>query len=442
MRLVVGFILCLFYVQSSIAQVADSSLPHFSYETLSFQTEPFSTDSTRVDVYVAVPYGLLKFLYAVDKYVADYTVQITITPSSGDSGLYSGIDSKTILLSTAEKEKISELKLERANASQHTFILHQGMNYNILITVRDLSTKRQFTERGTFTTKTFSPDAAGMSDALIYRSKFNSRIVPHIGSDISSLQVGQSGVFFELYNAEQSRPLWLVQRLREHTGDEDVFRVTSVLVGSGAKRMPIFAEMDFDDIWTGKYILEQYLFARAEDTMNYSSQALHSAALSSSEMEIDVKIPRGIPISGMKIDDAIEQLLYIATGSAYDSLVSAQTTQDKRNVIVDFWNRMKPYQTDSYNRPMQVFYRRVGVADRNFRATMSGWKTDRGRIYIQLGEPTSIDKRPYDVNSRPYEMWEYSDLNVRFYFVDQFMVNDYRLVSAAPPNGIFNWQRE
>lgn len=442
MRYIVGFILCFLFVQSSLAQEADSTLPHFSYETLSFQTEPFSTDSARVDVYVAVPYGLLKFLYAVDKYVADYTVQITITPTSGDSGLYSGIDTKTILLSTAEKEKISELKLERANASQHTFVLHQGTSYNILITVRDLSTKRQFTERGTFMTKTFSPDAAGMSDALIYRSKFNSRIVPHIGSDISSLQVGQSGLFFELYNAEQSRPLWLVQRLREQTADEDVFRVTSVLVGSGAKRMPIFAEMDFDDIWTGKYILEQYLFARAEDTMNYSSQALHRAALSASEMEIDVKTPRGIPIAGMRIDDAIEQLLYIATGSAYDSLVSAETTQSKRNAIVDFWNKMKPYQMDTYNRPMQVFYRRVAFATKNFRASMDGWKTDRGRIYIQLGEPTSIDKRPYDVNSRPYEMWEYSDLNVRFYFVDQFMVNDYRLVSAAPPNGIFNWQRE
>lgn len=442
MKLIVGFILCFFFVQSSVAQQADSSLPHFSYETLSFQTEPFSTDSTRVDIYVAVPYGLLKFLNAVDKYVADYTVQITITPSSGDSGLYSGIDTKTILLTSAEMEKLDELRLERANASQHTFILHQGTNYNIVITVRDLSTKRQFTERGKFMTKTFSPDAPAMSDALIYRSKFNSRIVPHIGSDISPLHVGESGLFFELYSVEQSSPLWLVQRLREHTGDEDVFRVTNVLVGSGAKRMPIFVEMDFDDIWTGKYILEQYLFARAEDTMNASSQALHKAALSSSEKSIEVKIPRGIPISGMRIEDAIEQLFYIATGSAYDSLSSAETTQDKRNAIVDFWSRMKPYQMDTYNRPMQVFYRRVGFANRNFRTSMDGWKTDRGRIYIQLGEPTSIEKRPYDVNSRPYEMWEYTDLNIRFYFVDQFMVNDYRLVSAAPPNGVFNWQRE
>ena len=442
MRYVVGLILCLFFVQSSFAQAAYSSLPHFSYQTLSFQTEPFSIDSARVDVYVAVPYGLLKFLYAVDKYVADYTVQITITPSSGDSGSFSGIDTKTILLSTSEKEKISELKLERANASQHTFILHQGTRYNILITVRDLSTKRQFTERGMFMTKSFAPDAPAMSNALIYRSKFNSRIVPLIGSDISSLQVGQSGLFFELYNAEQSRPLWLVQRLREHTSDEDVFRVTNVLVGSGSRRMPVFVEMDFDDIWTGKYILEQYLFARAEDTMNFSSQALRKASLSTSEKEIVVKVPRGIPIAGMRIDDAIEQLFYIATGSAYDSLSAAETTQDKRNAIVDFWHRMKPYPTDTYNRPMQVFYRRVGFANSHFRTSMEGWKTDRGRIYIQLGEPTSIEKRPYDVNSRPYEMWEYSDLNVKFYFVDQFMVNDYRLVSASPPNGVFNWQRE
>jgi GWxTD domain-containing protein len=440
MRRVLVLIFCVLALRA-VADDADS-VKHFSYEALSFQTNPFSRDSTRVDIYVAVPYSLLKFLFAVDKYVADYSVNISITATSGDSSFHSIVDSKTIVLSSSEMEKLDELKVERANASQHSFILRQSTEYDIKIIVRDLSTRRQFTERGTFMTKSFFPSDVAMSDPLIYRSKFGARIIPHIGSDISALRVGESGMFFELYNAEQSKPLWLVQRLRERESEEDVFRATTVLVGSGVKRMPVFIEMDFDDIWTGKYILEQYLFSHPQDTMLASTSQLRKAALSSSEKEIEVTVPRGVPLSGMNIDDALEQIYYIATGGGYDSLESARTAQDKRNAIVNFWNRMNPYPNSTYNRPMQVFYRRVAYANKNFRTSQDGWRSDRGRIYIQLGQPTSIEKRPYEVNSRPYEMWEYSDLNMRFYFVDQFMVNDFRLISAAPPNGVFNWQRE
>lgn len=437
-------LLVLIFCALALRAAADEtdSVKHFSFEALSFETQPFSRDSARVDIYVAVPYSILKFLNAVDKYVADYSVNIVVTSSAPDTSSHTIDDTRTIVLSSSEMEKLDELQLERANASQHTIFLRQGTNYTIRITVQDISTKRRYSEHGTFMTKTFFSDAPGMSDALLYRSKFGSRIVPLIGSDISSLESGSSGSFFELYNIGQSVPLWFVQQLRESESKEILSKMTTVLVGSGAKRMPVFVETDFDDLWRGTYVLEQYLFPTADDTALSSADEQRKSALSSSEKIVEVRAARGIPIAGMKIEDAIEQLLMIASGNAHDSLTSAETTQEKRSAIVDFWRRMKPYQSVNYNRPMQVFYRRVQYANKTFRTSVDGWRTDRGRMYIQLGEPTFIDKRPYEANSRPYEMWEYSDLNVRFYFVDQFMVNDYRLVSAAPPNGIFNWQRE
>ncbi|MFI5264322.1 MAG: GWxTD domain-containing protein, partial [Candidatus Kapaibacterium sp.] len=71
-----------------------------------------------------------------------------------------------------------------------------------------------------------------------------------------------------------------------------------------------------------------------------------------------------------------------------------------------------------------------------------GWRSDRGKVYIMLGSPTSIDRHPYDANNRPYEIWQYYDLNQQYYFSDQYVLGDYRLVSMLPPTGIFLWQRE
>jgi GWxTD domain-containing protein len=404
---------------------------------------PFSHDSVRVDVYIAVPYSVLKFINAVDKYVADYSINIRITESGQDSILRSYGSQKSVILPQAEWEKLHELDLVRADASQHTFILHQGKEYDISIMIQDISSKRQFTESGQFKTRIFLPGAPSMSDLLLYRSKFGSRIVPQIGKDISELHTGESGLFFELYDAEQSVPLWHMERLRDadENGDE-ISRTVSVIVPSGEKRLPLFEPFDAGDVWTGRYILESYLFSKPEDTLLTSRDRLLAKSLGTSERKVEVSVKRGIPLTGMDIDEAIEQLYYIAIGGGYDSLARAETKAEKRRAIIDFWSKRNPYPADSYNRPMQVFYRRVAFANRNFHGSTAGWRTDRGRIYIQLGEPSLAEKHPYEANQKPYEMWEYHDMNLRFYFVDQFIVGDYRLVGPGPPNGTFNWQRE
>jgi GWxTD domain-containing protein len=437
------FLLAFLFFADSLCAQDSVSISSFSYETLCFQTNPFSRDSVRVDVYTAVPYSILKFVNAGDKYVADYSIDIRITGTNDDSASSSNISQKSVLLPQAEWEKLHELDITRADASQHTFVLHQGREYDIFISIHDLSSRRQFTQRGHFKTQVFLPGAPSMSDPLLYRSKFASRIVPQIGWDISELRTGEAGLFYELYDAEQSVPLWHVERLRDadENGDE-ISRLVAVIVPTGEKRMPLFEPFDAGDVWTGKYILESYLFSKPEDTLLTSPQQLHAKSLATSERNLEVSVKRGIPLTGTDIDESIEQLYYIAVGGAYDSLAHAETKAEKRRGIIDFWGKMNPYPSDPYNRPMQTFYRRVAYANRNFGGSTIGWRTDRGRIYIQLGEPSLAEKHPYEANQKPYEMWEYHDMNLRFYFVDQFIVGDYRLVGPYPPNGTFNWQRE
>ena len=91
---------------------------------------------------------------------------------------------------------------------------------------------------------------------------------------------------------------------------------------------------------------------------------------------------------------------------------------------------------------MEVFYKRVQYANEHYKGFGGGWKSDRGKVYIMLGAPTSMDRHPYDASNRPYEVWQYYDLSQQYYFSDQFMMGEYRLVSIGPPPATFLWQRE
>jgi GWxTD domain-containing protein len=437
------FFLCVFGClwQNSFAQAKDS-LPGFQCDVLTFATKTFSPDSARVDIYIAVPYSWLMFLNAGEKYVADYEVTLTVTQKGIDSTIRRRIQPLTALIATAEWEKLHELDLTRADASQYPFILKQGGEYLVVIGIRDLSSHKELSSSRDFTVLAFPPSAASISDILLYKSKEGRNITPHIGNDISSLKIDEAGIFCELYNAPQSVPFWLLQRISSIDDGEEISRNTTTLVSSGQKRMPVFIPFIQEDLWSGKYLLETFMLADAKDTMLSTSVALQNHALAYRSRKIEISGIHGVPLAGLDLDDAIGQLTYIATGGAYDSLFHAQTKQEKRRAIMDFWEKMNWFRGERTTLPMEVFYRRVQYANEHFKGMGEGWRSDRGKIYIMLGSPTSIDKHPYDANSRPYEAWQYYDLSQKYYFSDQFMMGDYRLVSMGPVSGTFLWQRE
>jgi hypothetical protein len=78
---------------------------------------------------------------------------------------------------------------------------------------------------------------------------------------------------------------------------------------------------------------------------------------------------------------------------------------------------------------MESYYGRVQYANEHFRTNHEGWDTDRGHIYILYGEPTDIERHPFEAGSYPYEVWYYSQLAKRFMFVDYTGFGDYSLVT-------------
>lgn len=140
--------------------------------------------------------------------------------------------------------------------------------------------------------------------------------------------------------------------------------------------------------------------------------------------EFSVRIP-GVPASITDIDLAIRQLKYVATSEETRRFRDALPEQ-REALFREFWRKRA---SDDGRAMMEEYYYRVEYAIEKFSTHRTGWETDRGRIYILYGEPTDIERHPFEAGTRPYEIWFYANLSRRFVFVDYTGFGDYTLVS-------------
>jgi GWxTD domain-containing protein len=136
-----------------------------------------------------------------------------------------------------------------------------------------------------------------------------------------------------------------------------------------------------------------------------------------------------MPFSLRDVDFALQSLRHITTPSELDSLMSGGFEQEREN-LERFWKKRDPTPATAFNEVMAQYYRRVDHAIRAFATLkqLDGTRTDRGRIYILYGQPTSVDRTLDPPSGR--EVWTYARLKKRFIFVDATKTGAYVLVST------------
>jgi len=115
-----------------------------------------------------------------------------------------------------------------------------------------------------------------------------------------------------------------------------------------------------------------------------------------------------------------------------NNIYTATPDQLKR-FFFGFWslrNNVNPEQ-EWQKYKVQVDYVNRLYTTGNFK----GYKTDRGRVYLQYGAPNSVYEAPFDSHSYPYEMWSYNQAknqyNVTFVFYNTDLVTrDYDLLHS------------
>jgi len=104
-----------------------------------------------------------------------------------------------------------------------------------------------------------------------------------------------------------------------------------------------------------------------------------------------------------------EEAVYIITPNEREVFYKLETDKERDMFIELFWRQRDSTPGTPRNEFKEEHYRRIEYANKNFKryTSLQGWQTDRGRIYIALGEPISIEKYHHTSETYPLELWYY-----------------------------------
>ncbi len=419
-------IFAVFFNAVVFSQVETSSprsyvMPQFYFNALNFAGD-ISENSTqsRLDIYVQVPYEFLQFIKEDTKYVANYEVNVSVLTKKG----------KYVTEKTWTRKVVAEnfdQTISRAfwDISQTFLILPFG-DYKISVQVIDLDTRRGLKKEDIVSVKNFLKSSLSVSDMMMVLSvrveDGVKTIVPNILNTVTSTSDEGFYLFFEVYN---------------NTTLEDSidigFKIDKFSSGKKRRLIQVYtgSKSDFAKLGKNSVILEvpklqlgfgDYLISvevRMRSNKDYYSVA---------QKEFKVRWHE-IPELISDLDKAIEQLVYIAKPEEINYIKSATDDAEKERRFLEFWRKKDPTPNTLKNELMEEYYGRVKYANEHFGHYIEGWKTDMGMVYIIFGPPSSVDRHPFDIDSKPYEIWYYYEINRRFIFLDETGFGDYRLIT-------------
>jgi len=147
-----------------------------------------------------------------------------------------------------------------------------------------------------------------------------------------------------------------------------------------------------------------------------------------------------------EIDREFETVKYIALPKEKDEYSGLKTLEAKKTFMVNFWRNRDLDDDPTQNIYKDRYKNYLRYVNQNYRTGQKeGWKTDRGRVYLMYGQPDEIERHPNEMDSKPYEIWYYHNLDggSQFVFIDRSSMGDYILVHSTYRNEISdtNWER-
>lgn len=139
-------------------------------------------------------------------------------------------------------------------------------------------------------------------------------------------------------------------------------------------------------------------------------------------------------MSDEEVENAYKYIRYITTKDEQNRWGGLTTMDAKKNFLYNFWKSRDNIPETSENEFKKEYFKRINYADGHFRAFQKkGWETERGRIYIMYGEPSEIERYPNQVDTKPYEIWTYHNIEggVIFVFGDLTGYSDYTLLHST-----------
>jgi GWxTD domain-containing protein len=129
-----------------------------------------------------------------------------------------------------------------------------------------------------------------------------------------------------------------------------------------------------------------------------------------------------------------DMLLYLRYYAAHHWLEALRDTTpaDRAEAWARFLRETDPEPTTSHHEGLQAYFGRIQYANQAYRDDGPGWLSDRGKVYVALGEPDRVEMSVRNMNQRGQaQFWLYQRIPLQLVFIDQTGFNRWRLTSAS-----------
>jgi len=408
--------LLLFIVSISFAQVKHSRqndkgdfLPRFFIDLASYTSQ--DSGKSKLDVFIKVPHSNIQFLKTHNRFKANYSLIVS---------LYD--DDEKLKLEKLWNEKVETGNFNQTvsktsfNFSYKSFVIEPGQ-YKFVCRLEDMESRKYSTYEQKINIRTFK-DSIDISDLVIVsdftETPKGTKIIPNISNLVTSRDTSLS-FFYEIYS-NKYREVKISYTISNRDNESLYVKEYDHIANEGKNEI--------------NEKLSKITFTLGEYNLEIKISDADNNVIKGTRKEFASKL-FGFPSSIKDLDLAVKQMQYIASPSDVDYIENSENYIIKLDKYLAYWKGIDPSPNTVENETLNEYYRRVKYADVNFKGYFRGWKSDMGMVYITLGPPDQVTRRPFQMDSKPYEIWDYYSLNRSFVFVDQTNFGDYRLENPS-----------
>ena len=387
----------------------------------------------KLEIYFQVFNNSLKFAPSDELFKAEYEIDIAILDKKGKK-LAGKSQEKSITVENESKTRSSS----DFRTSQLNLILEPG-KYDVRFTLKDKiagnsiseefrADGRKFEDKLPLLSDILFAQAAGPADTIsVQFTKGNLMVVPSVARSYGGEDDSRLMYYLEVYPGKEKSEIITVQTLIRQRKGKMVYRDT---LTSQLEDVPIrqLREISLDKLTPGEYELEIELQGRRGKKLDETKGNFEIKWTEESLLEHNWSL-------------VVRQISLFAESNEIKTLERAETIEDRRYTLKEFWASKDPFPETPRNELKVEFYGRIRFANENFGYLgRAGWETDRGRVLVRYGVPDQVDDYPFSLDSYPTQDWYYYKLiggrYRKFTFVDDNHDGDYRLV--YPYDGL--WQ--
>jgi GWxTD domain-containing protein len=383
----------------------EPDLPVFYADAIS---HPLATqDSVMVEIFLKVPFDNLQFVKQQDQFVAKYEVSMILV-NSAEIQAYSRI----------WRQELKTDSYEQTNSKEHFDMSHLNFkvipdDYVLTISIMDLDTRKSSIRKLNVNSRGFYHKPITLSQINIIEKVVEDQVgeikqVPTVMNAVSDvnpyfyiafdiLSKGGSGtISYSIY--DMKKKLVIEEKLqREFVSgiSHELIEISKEKLGFSRFRLRLMVKIGKNEVVEERAFQLRWL---------------------------------GMSTLIDNLEEAIDQLRYIASSGEIREMRKGERV-DMKSKYLDFWTGRDPTPNTPENELMNEYYRRVQYSNEHFSGFQPGWRTDMGMIFILFGPPNDVERHPFDLQTKPYEIWSYYQINRVFVFVDESGFGEYRLIS-------------